>query len=113
MSRIRTYQSQYHQIILFILPLTSLTSNAIDEQKSNYGANTSIGRDVGRHHPSTTSAGAPALPQVNAGRGLVESIDDALKGIVGQSRDKAQAVDNGVKVGQEDDLHAKAAAQQP
>ncbi|KAK5046677.1 hypothetical protein LTR84_007438 [Exophiala bonariae] len=87
--------------------------NTIEEQKSNYGANTSVGRDLGQHHPSAQSKGAPALPQVNAGRGLVESIDDALKGIDGQARDKAQMVDHSVKVGQEDDFHAKAAAKQP
>ncbi|KAK5303688.1 hypothetical protein LTR99_005450 [Exophiala xenobiotica] len=93
-----------------------IAQNTIDEQKSNYGAVTAVDRDVGRHMPTSTSTTAPSLPEVAGGKSLSESVDEALKGTVGQAaRDKADRIDDSVKVGdhQNQDLHEKAASKQP
>ncbi|KAK5444372.1 hypothetical protein LTS15_010487 [Exophiala xenobiotica] len=91
-----------------------IAQNTIDEQKSNYGAVTAVDRDVGRHMPTSTSTTAPSLPEVAGGKSLSESVDEALKGTVGQAaKDKADRIDDSVKVGDDQDLHEKAASKQP
>ena len=43
----------------------------------------------------------------------MDSVDEALKGSIGAASDKAQRIDESVKVGDDDDLHEKAASKQP
>ncbi|KAK4942774.1 hypothetical protein LTR10_017534 [Elasticomyces elasticus] len=90
-----------------------IAQNTIDEEKSNYGANTGADRDIGSHMPTSTSISAPLLPEVSGGKSLTESVDEALKGATGAASDKAQRIDESVKVGDADDLHEKAASKQP
>ncbi|EXJ94997.1 hypothetical protein A1O1_00115 [Capronia coronata CBS 617.96] len=101
-----------------VLTLQSFSfRNTIDEQKSNNGIKTAVDRDIGRHLPTSKTTTAPSLPEIGAGQAFSESVDEALKGPEGMASDKAQRIDDSVKVGSMEaegqDLHDKAAAKQP
>jgi hypothetical protein len=98
------------------MPLPPAFRNTIDEQKSNYGSRTYGARDVGRHNPISSGAPSLSLPEIGGGQSLSESVNEALKGTEGMARDKADRIDESVKVtaaGEDQDLHEKAAAKQP
>ncbi|OAP61950.1 hypothetical protein AYL99_04153 [Fonsecaea erecta] len=93
-----------------------IAQNTIDEQKSNYGAKTAVDRDIGGKMPSSnvSTGGAYGLPEISSGgQSLSDSVNEALKGRAGMAQDKAQRIDESVKVGKDEDLHDKAAAKQP
>ncbi|EXJ76238.1 uncharacterized protein A1O5_00746 [Cladophialophora psammophila CBS 110553] len=92
-----------------------IAQNTIDEGKSNYGAKTSVGRDVGaKMPPSKASTGGYGLPEISSGgQSLSDSVNEALKGRTGTAQDKAQRIDESVKAGGGEDLHETAAAKQP
>ncbi|KIX98307.1 uncharacterized protein Z520_05608 [Fonsecaea multimorphosa CBS 102226] len=92
-----------------------IAQNTIDEEKSNYGAKTAVDRDVGGKMPtSKVSTGAYGLPEISSGgQSLSDIVNEALKGRTGMAQDKAQRIDESMKVGGDEDLHEMAAAKQP
>lgn len=77
-------------------------------------------RDVGKKFPTSSSNSASGassfLPEIRSGgQTWSESVDEALKGAQGLATERAQKVDDDIKVGggEREDLHSKAAAKQP
>ncbi|KIW16323.1 hypothetical protein PV08_06374 [Exophiala spinifera] len=99
-----------------------ISQNVIDETKENYGTKSAVDRDVGKYipkRPNTSTAGSSgssafSLPEIGSGKSLSESVDEALKDASGlAAQEKAEKINESVKVGEEGDMHDLAARKQP